>query len=80
MEVGITVTCLFCTASSRLARSTEIVVVTVVVAVEVEVAGVTVTTMKLEQSLAREVMSGTLPGRVPVTALAQLLALQVGLL
>jgi hypothetical protein len=45
-----------------------------------EVAGVTVTTMKLEQSLAREVMSGTLPERVPVTALAQLLALQVGLL
>jgi hypothetical protein len=45
-----------------------------------EVAGVTVTTMKLEQSLAREVMSGTLPERLPVTPLAQLLALQVGLL
>lgn len=35
MEVGITVTCLFCTASSRFTTTTEMVVVTVVVAVEV---------------------------------------------
>lgn len=39
-----------------------------------EVAGVTVTNMKLEQSAMREVTSGILPVRVPVTALAQLLA------
>jgi len=36
---------------------------------------VTVTSMKLEQSLMREVPSGIFPGRVPVTALAQSLAL-----
>ena len=39
------------------------------------VAGVTVTCMKLEQSAMRELTSGTFPGRVPVTALAQLSAL-----
>jgi hypothetical protein len=39
-----------------------------------EVAGVTVTNIKLEQSSMREVTSGSLPDRVPVTALAQLLA------
>jgi hypothetical protein len=41
-----------------------------------EVAGVTVTRMKLEQSDSRAETSGTFPGRVPVTALAQLSALQ----
>lgn len=35
----------------------------------------TVISMKLEQSLMREVSSGTFPARVPVTALAQLSAL-----
>ena len=44
-----------------------------------EVAGVTVTSMKLEQSAAREVTSGIFPVRVPVTALAQLSALQLSL-
>jgi hypothetical protein len=39
-----------------------------------EVAGVTVTIMKLEQSAEREVTSGILPVRVPLTALAQLSA------
>lgn len=38
-------------------------------------AGVTVTSMKLEQSRRLDVMLGTLPSRVPVTARAQLLAL-----
>jgi hypothetical protein len=40
---------------------------------------VTVASIKLEQSSAREVMSGTLPERVPVTALAQLFALHSSL-
>jgi len=40
-----------------------------------DVAGVIVILMKLEQSAIREVTSGTFPGRVPVTALAQLSAL-----
>jgi hypothetical protein len=40
-----------------------------------DVAGVTVTCWKLEQSAIREVTSGILPVRVPVTARAQLLAL-----
>jgi len=44
-----------------------------------EVAGVTVISMKLEQSSAREVTSGIFPVRVPVTALAQLSALQLSL-
>jgi|HubBroStandDraft_4_1064222.scaffolds.fasta_scaffold1053864_2 hypothetical protein len=39
-------------------------------------AGVTVVSWKLEQSAWREVTSGTFPARVPVTALAQLSALQ----
>lgn len=41
-----------------------------------DVAGVTVISMKLEQSAIREVTSGIFPVRVPVTALAQLSALQ----
>jgi hypothetical protein len=44
-----------------------------------EVAGVTVISMKLEQSAARDVTSGIFPVRVPVTALAQLSALQLSL-
>lgn len=41
--------------------------------------GVTVVRWKLEQSAAREDTSGTFPGRVPVTALAQLSALHLSL-
>ena len=41
-----------------------------------EVAGVTVTSIKLEQSFSREVTSGIFPVRVPVTPLAQSSALQ----
>jgi hypothetical protein len=40
-----------------------------------EGAGVIVTSMKLEQSASRDDTEGVFPGRVPVTALAQLSAL-----
>lgn len=42
--------------------------------------GVTVTSIKLEQSSSLDVIGGILPATVPVTARAQLLALHFGLL
>jgi len=73
---GVTVTCL-CSkiAGWRFLILTRVVVATVVDAVIVEVAGVTLISMKLEQSCIREATSGIFPLRVPVTALAQLLSL-----